>query len=488
MDSPNPGIRTYNRTMPDDLYHQVPYRTVPMAQTHPDRLASVATLFGMTPAPVSSCRVLEVGCGSGGNLIPLAYYLPGSRFTGVDLAEGAIAEGRRATGELGLANAELIAMDLCDIGPAMGEFDYIIAHGVYSWIPDEIRDRLLDVCRERLAPQGVAVISYNALPGKYVRKMLREMMLYHTRNCDDAGERISRARELLRTLGETGLVSSAWQPMVEEEVRLALSVEDGWFFHDDLSPVNDAFYVREFVARAGQHSPQYLGDVEAHLMFDTRVSLDWVSGDVMEREQYLDFLCLRPFRQTLLCASEVGLERPACAGRMDRFLFSSPARQSKGQIEGFNSVAIRDPPEGVAHVAAAMGAVFPLPVAFSTPLGSVGHRDALREILFTLISSGFANFHVHDFTPRGSVTARPRASRLARWEAARTGVVTNSIHRSIDLDVMVGTLIELLDGTREIEDLARELAGLEGAPPLAEVRESLPRVLEYLWHSGLLEE
>jgi SAM-dependent methyltransferase len=473
--------------MPDNAYHQIPYLTVPMAQTHPDRLASVASLFGMAPAPVTSCRVLEIGCGSGGNLLPMAYRLAGSRFTGIDLAETAVEEGRRTVAELAITNVDLIAMDLRDIGPSMGEFDYIIAHGVYSWIPDDLRDRLLDVCRERLAPQGVAFISYNALPGRYVRMMLRDMVLYHTRNCADAGERIERARSLLRTLGETHLVSSAWQPMVDEEVRRTLDCKDGWFFHDDLAPINDSFYVRDFVARAARHSLQYLGDAQPHLMFDSRTSLDWAGGDVMEREQYFDFLCLRPFRQTLLCGAEVRLDRPAGPEQMDRFLFSSPARRSEGQIEGLNSVCLADPPPAVARVADALSAAHPLPVAFDKLLESAGDRQALRGILFTFISSGFAAFHTYAFAPMESAGPRPRASRLARWESVRTDAVTYSNHTACKLDVMVRTLIELLDGIRGIDDLAAGLARLEGAPPLHDIRAQLPQVLAHMSRAGLLE-
>jgi SAM-dependent methyltransferase len=458
-----------------------------MAQTHPDRLASVARLFGMAPAPVSACRVLEVGCGSGGNLIPMAYFLPGSHFAGVDVTEEAVAEGRRVAGELGLANLDLEVMDLREIGAAMGEFDYIIAHGVYSWIPDELRDPLLAVCRARLAPQGVAFISYNALPGRYVRMMLRDMILYHTRNCADAGERIERARALLRMLGEAHLVAGAWQPMVDEEVRQSVTGDAGWFFHDDLAPVNDAFYVRDFVARAARHSLQYLGDAQPHLMFDTMCSLDWVGADPMEREQYFDFLCLRPFRQTLLCASEVRLDRPAGPERMDRFLFSSPARISKGQIEGLHSVSIADAPEDVTRVATAMGAVYPRPMAFDRLLESVGDRGTLRHILFTFISSGFAAFHTHDFAQGESVSRRPRAHRLARWESARTGLVTYSNHTANNLDGIARALIELLDGTREFDDLASGLARVEGAPPLEEIRGRLPQVLTHLLDAGLLE-
>ncbi|MEI9975944.1 MAG: class I SAM-dependent methyltransferase [Ignavibacteriota bacterium] len=286
----------------------------------------------MTPAPVTSCRVLEIGCGNARNLIPMAYRLPHSHFTGIDLAETAVAEGRRSTVELGLANLDLIAMDLCEIGPAMGEFDYILAHGLYSWIPDDVRDRLLAVCRERLTAQGVAFISYNALPGRYVRTMLRDMMQYHTRNCTNARERIDRSRALLRKLGDAHLVTSSWQPMLDEEIQQVLTGDDGWFFHDDLAPINEAFYVRDFIARAAGHSLQYLGDAQPHLMFDSRASLDWVGGDLIEREQYFDFLCLRPFRQTLLCQGEVELKRPPEPNQMDQFLFSSPAGSRKGRF------------------------------------------------------------------------------------------------------------------------------------------------------------
>lgn len=211
--------------------------------------------------------------------------------------------------------------------------------------------------------------------------MFRDMMLYHTRNCPDAGERIERARALLRMLGEAHLAPGTWQPMIDEEIRQLINGDDGWFFHDDLAPINDSFYVRDFVARAARHSLQYLGDAQPHLMFDTRTSLDWVGGGVIEREQYFDFLCLRPFRQTLLCGADIRLDRPAGPERMDRFLFSSPARQSKGQIEGLNSVCMTQAPEAVARVAAAMGAVYPQPVAFDKLLESVGDREALRGTL-----------------------------------------------------------------------------------------------------------
>src|SRR5580658_10025377 len=181
-------------------YDVLPYPTKPRPQTHVERLAAVGKLFGMAPAPVEHCRVLEIGCGAGGNLIPMAYALPGSTFAGVDLAASAIAEAQQLAGELELRNLALHARDLREIGDDWGEFDYIVAHGLYSWVPPEVREGLLAVCRARMAPEGIAFLSYNAYPGGHMRQMLREMMLHRTRYAANAREKVAQARQFLEEL------------------------------------------------------------------------------------------------------------------------------------------------------------------------------------------------------------------------------------------------------------------------------------------------
>ena len=134
--------------MPKPPYDAIHYPTYPRIETHPDRLAAIGTLFGMNPAPVVSCRVLEVGCGDGGNLIPMAYFLPGSHFVGVDLAAGAVAEGNRTIADLKLRKMVLRQQDL-----------RVVAHGLYSWLPADVRDRLMTLCRELLAPRGFVYLT-----------------------------------------------------------------------------------------------------------------------------------------------------------------------------------------------------------------------------------------------------------------------------------------------------------------------------------------
>ena len=150
-------------------YDEVPYADRVHPATHPDLLAVVATLFGMSPARPDRCRVLELGCASGANLIALAETLPGSSFVGIDLSPRQVAVGRQKVRARGLTNVALHAMSLVDVGEALGLFDYVLCHGVYSWVPAEVRDRILAVCSSNLMPQGVAYVSYNCYPGWHAR-------------------------------------------------------------------------------------------------------------------------------------------------------------------------------------------------------------------------------------------------------------------------------------------------------------------------------
>ena len=170
-------------------YDQVLYPGFPLAQTHPDRLATIAGLLGMTPARPDRSQVLELGCGDGGNLIPMAVELPGSEFTGIDLAQPGIARGRAISEALGLKNISLRQMDLLAAGADLGQFDYILAHGLYSWVPAHVRDGVLRICRTNLAHDGVAYVSYNAYPGFHRREIFRGMMLHHVRNVQDPSKR-----------------------------------------------------------------------------------------------------------------------------------------------------------------------------------------------------------------------------------------------------------------------------------------------------------
>src|SRR5262245_16820704 len=166
-------------------YEEVPYESKPIPGSHPDSLATMAILCGMQPPPIDRCRVLELGCAAGGNLLPMAQTVPDGRFVGIDLSPRQVADGQALIDALGLTNLELRALSILDVGEDFGTFDYIICHGVFSWVPREVQDKILAICRRHLAPNGVAYVSYNTYPGWHLRGMVRDMLTYHARQFED---------------------------------------------------------------------------------------------------------------------------------------------------------------------------------------------------------------------------------------------------------------------------------------------------------------
>jgi SAM-dependent methyltransferase len=378
--------------VPSRPYDAVPYPTYPRIETHPDRLATVASLAGLDPAPVTSCRVLEIGCGDGGNVIPMAYFLPESEFLGVDLAAGAIAQGREFVRELKLKNIELREADFREVDS--GEFDYIVAHGLYSWLPTETRDALMKLCAERLAPQGVAYVSYNTWPGRHERHMLREILLYHLRDVRAPKRRLREARSLLALIGTDAARAMAAEP-------------DDLLFHDDLAPVSDPVWFRDFAAHAAAHGLQYLGNAGPAPYF-------------RDDEQFDDFIHMRAFRQSLLCRAGFELRKPDAA-LMPQFLFSAK-----------DVTVLKD--------------AYPLPVPFEELLD----YGSDEEDLFELYKLGALNLHVWDFPCEESPGDRPRVTRLARAQAKRSNFVTGIAHHLVELDEADRELLLKCDGKRRV--------------------------------------
>jgi SAM-dependent methyltransferase len=297
-------------------YDIVEYPHRPIAQAHPDRFAVVAALHGLEPAPLSTSRVLELGCGSGGNLIPLADLNPAASFFGVDLSDAAIAQGQKRIDALGLRNLRLAQMDVMDFPTDAGEFDYIIAHGLFSWVPQPVREKVLDICRRHLAPQGIAYVSYNTYPGCHLRAMWRDMMQFHTAQFDDRQTRIDQARSLIHLVAHgTGQDDAAHRLAQEEDARCA-AIADSGIFHDDLAEVWQPFYIREFAGLAAAHALQFVG--EAVLGDMLPVGIDGPAREALDAleqaspiayQQYLDFFRIRRFRRTLLCRDGRPLRR-----------------------------------------------------------------------------------------------------------------------------------------------------------------------------------
>ena len=451
-------------------YDQVLYPGFPLAQTHPDRLATVAGLLGMKAAPPDGCRVLELGCGDGGNLIPMAVELPQSRFMGIDLAGQAVTRGRAVIQALGLENISLRQMDLMQAGADPGEFDYILSHGVYSWVPAEVGEALLGISRANLAPDGVAYVSYNAYPGFHRREMFRGMMLHHVRNVRDPAARYGEAAQLVQGLSTGKLDGELARALFDEELKHLSETAPSVVYHDDLAGTNRAFYFHEFAADARRHQLQFLAEADFFEMQTetlgepVREALErFAAGDVVAREQYLDFIKGRTFRQTLLCREEVALDRRLRPDWIRQLYVASEARPVSEQPDMQEGVAevFRGPRGAVLETdsRAAKTALFRLarvwPHSIRFPdLGAGDDAAQLAEILFQGYRVGLLELHTLARRFASAAGEYPVASPLARLQAQQGAVVTTLRHTLIELDDAVDRyVLMLLDGTRNRDAL-----------------------------------
>ena len=242
-------------------YDALPYISGARAATSIDRLATIGKLLGMNVAPPGRSRVLELGCGDGGNLIPMAVSFPQAEFTGLDLAPTAIQRGERALAETGIGNVRLVEGTFTAADAGWGQFDYIIVHGIYSWVPEATRDELMGVIRDRLAPHGVAFVSYNALPGSHIRGVLRDMMRLHTREISEPAQKVAQARALLSMLmrapAEAGDI---YRPLLQSDIGKALQSSDFLLYHDDLADISQPFFFSDFVAASNRHALQFAAE------------------------------------------------------------------------------------------------------------------------------------------------------------------------------------------------------------------------------------
>ena len=481
-------------------YDHVRYPGHPFGETHPDLLATLGSLFGMNPAGLESCRVLELGCGEGANLIPMAFQWPESTFVGIDLSATAVGYGNDFIARLGLRNIHLRCLDIMAIDEDFGSFDYTLAHGVYSWVPPAVREKMLAIFRQNLAPQGIAFVSYNCYPGCHARDIARQIMRYHVRDLTDPQQRAAQGRAVLQFLAEASAEDTIYGFELRNQLDRVKGIEDRVLFHDDLSDVASPFYLHQVVEAAARHGLQYLSDAAfamSHLGRLSQKARERLAAipedDVVTREQYMDFVEGRGFRESLFCHREVALRRrfdprtigqyhlatsarpdgpidPAAAGVVtfkteSGSTLSTDHRLSKAVIR----ILGKRWPEAVRFADALEQALSDLGEAAAPVRANLDEEvEALGSLLYRAYAAG--QFELHRSPPRltATIAARPRASFLARRQAETGLVVTNLRHRSVSLqDELVRTFLILLDGTRTVDELVSDLkvrvAGEAGA-------------------------
>ena len=502
-------------------YDLQPYASHAFAQTAPARLAAVARLFGLPAAPVGTARVLELGCSSGGNLVPLAERFPDAEFHGIDISRVQISAGRERIAELGLTNVTLHCQSFTEVGD-LGRFDYIVAHGVYSWLPAAVRDAMMALIGRLLADDGVAYVSYNVLPGWRIPQALRDALLLTVPLDAAPAIKIARAREALSFLANATDADTAYGAGIREWATRLVDLPDDYIGHEFLEEVNAPCTVFDFIGGADAVGLTYLGESDiAPMVADNRDpaladQLRAMTGNsVAGMEQMMDIVTGRTFRQSLLVrnTAAAAISRDLTPARLEALhLLTDGTLQGSGEDDGelFTAIdaakrTVTASGPGVARALRHMIARYPASVTLAELRGEAGEPASgdVDETLFRMLLAGMITAVAEPSTPVVIVNEHPIASAVARADArAGTGSTANARHERVLLDAAANVVLPLLDGDHDTASLRAALVDAAVADRLQIARDGepvtnpaaleeivdtmVPRVLEGIRRAGLL--
>lgn len=473
---------------PGGFFNDLPYTSYPFPDTRPAHLAGLGIALGLTPPPVDSARVLELGCASGGNLIPLAARFPGARFLGIDLSQRHVDLARDRIESLGLENIEIRQGDLGRDGVVDGAYDYILVHGLYSWVGRDVQGRVLDICGTCLAPNGIAYVSYNVLPGWQQRRIIRDIFQFDDDPTRSPGDRVARGRWLLDQLAKGSPDKTTYGQLLRQEAGALSGLADNYIMSEFLVEENLPCYFHDFMTDAHARGLSFLSEARMSLAFPDRVDpqrdqlVRAMAGPGVEAyEQYTDFLQGRQFRQTLLVrdADAQGISRKLDYRRMAGLHFASQLRAQPAEA-GAGAVEVRlARPDGtglktndpaVIHALDSLGRAWPetrTPRDLLTGVQAIEGLDQERlsdrimEALVRTTIGGFATALASPVVSGSAGDTRPRVLDLARAElAAGQAWLTNLHHSPVRIGPDIRRALSAIDGTRD-------RAALESAlPPL----------------------
>jgi hypothetical protein len=455
----------------DNPYDAVAYPSLIIRHGRPGRLATIARLHGLSPPPIETARMLEVGGGDGLNAIALAAAYPRADFVNIDLAAEPIMRGRAWTQAAGLANVRHEIIDIVDAPAELdGTFDYIVAHGIYAWVPEAVRAGLMALFGRLLSADGVAYVSYNALPGGHTRIALREMILHHVGAIPDPRARIAATRTLLTGFAAPQPRDEPVTAAMRKEAEATLAQSDGQLFHDQLGPVYAPHSLSAVVEAAARHGLRYLG--EASDGGQDQGFVDSARGDITDAAlvralQTYDYRHGRYFRKSLFVRSDRPVRRVIDGTRAPGLWASSDATDvGGGRIRiGRSERGVRDP--RLRAIVQRLIALRPERV----PVTTLSDDPQLLTDLCDLAVAGYVDLHTAPAPFAVVPGPRPRASPLARMQvgAGERRVVTLD-HRRVEIDEAVAQALLLSDGAVDRDELERRWAGLHGAArtPLAD--------------------
>lgn len=427
-----------------DLYRARDYPAMSHPVADPAVNFVAARLVGLQAVSPGNARVLEIGCASGHHLLPLAGRWPSARFTGIDFSGRAIRRARVLAEEAGFSNVDFHECALEAFTADDGPYDYIIAHGFFSWVPDEVKARLLSFCRDHLGANGLAVISFNVEAGWRSRRPLIEKSraIQQFGGVDEMA-----ALELLKSVTKAPADLAIIDDM--------LAKGPGILPFDDFAPVNDAWPLDRFVMAAEKSGMRWLGESVA----SNNRPPDWAAEDeaeatrcfknrpLLELHQWMDERSMRTFRAAMLCRADAALQaRISTEVALDFEL--RPAGAPPGPMAARIHETLTD--RGHSSVPAKQ---------VVDALAEFGKKEIAREI-FHGIADGWLDARCHALRVPSQVLRFPEMNALRLACARRELPIVDALHRPCAFPETDYAILSLMDGSLVLEELKARAAVL----------------------------
>jgi len=457
-------------------YEQKPYRTVARPESHPERLSAIARSMDLPASNPDSCRVLELGCGTGGNILPWAERYAESTFTAIDNASNHIDVAQHTAQQMNLRNIEFRVDDISSCSLKKASYDYIVCHGVYSWVSEPVQQKILEVCKEALAPNGVVLISYNVLPGWRQRGLIRDIMMFGA-SLEQSPDPEKKLQSAARTLG---LVAAArrekddlYGRYLNEAISRLQSSDSSYLFHEFLEEHNSPCLFTDFMQKAKGTGLQFLSEARPAFMagddlgHEQRHFLDSLAADVIMREQALDIFRNRMLRETILCHEGHTLKRDLRASVFRSLVYSTEYRRvpssSSGEVKFRDLVSAREiamPKGDSTDVLDLVGRLGPSgcnlsELARSASEISINCRSE-AEIFSNIVAlwrAGFIELSSAHYPALSKASGLAKTSKLARIQAQSGESATSLRHRHYELSSPERLILAASDGTRDFEDV-----------------------------------
>lgn len=468
---------------PGDSYDETPYPAYAIVETHPGRLAAIARLHGVDAPEVETARVLEIGCATGGNLLPMATALSEARFVGIDLSPVQIATAARRADDAGLGNCTFRALDLRSFPEDEGPFDYIVCHGVLSWVPADVRRAVFALFGRHLAKTGVAFVSYNVSPGFRLRSIARDILRFYAQTASgDALARLEAARRGLLRVASCD-ADGPYHQAVRNEIENLAHSDPTYIVHEHLEDENHPLTFDELSRHAGEHGLAWLSEAPMHRSWPPELSFPSVDhGDdqaVQRAQQEIDLLLGRPFRRSLLVRHEAAAHHRLDPDRaVDLWVRSSLSGDRGG--EPFAGAPQLDEawPRGLTVR------------EIATREGSADGGAALAKSIVALVAQSRA-LELLAFQPpvANVLPERPLVPFEMRRAIAEEGRADNFFHEPVMAqDTFLQALVGLCDGTRTEGEIAEAARALPSCPPAEAVSAIVAGVLRFLLRAALVRE